>query len=227
MEKSKFNRCLFLTAEIAIAITGVIISLYEYLKKKKKKETTKKLSEEEKRIIAYHEAGHVVAAQYLKTLDDLEFVTIIPGEDFDGYTYVDIQDKSNIIKTEWEEYLMYVLGGRVAEKVIFGEVSTASGKDLKRATDIASAMVMSFGMDDEIGPISFVVDNGQEMNFLGTEIFDKADFRIQTLLKELEERTIKLLTDKKTLLERIANELLRKEILFGEDVKIIIEEMKE
>ena len=148
MDKSKINQWLFLT-EVGVAITGLTVSAYRYWKKKRKTDAVKMLSKKEKMILAYHEAGHAVVSRYLKTLKDfeLEYVTIIPSvkENYDGYTYVDIPDESNITKSEWEEYLMYVLAGRAAEKIIFKEVATTSVQELKRATAIAARMVMWYG----------------------------------------------------------------------------------
>lgn len=209
-----------------LGVFCIVGSVYGIMRlKKDKKETNIELTEKEKKLIAYHEAGHTLAAYLLSSQNKVQEVSIISGCTTKGYTKLEKPTvECNLTKTEIEEGIMFVLAGRVAEKIIFNDISTASRLDLKMATSMATNMVILFGMDDEIGPISFYADKEQAIDFLGTAIFDRADLRIQNILKELENKIFNKLEVHKELLEKIAEELLKKEFLTGGEVEKIVKE---
>ncbi|WP_277586865.1 ATP-dependent zinc metalloprotease FtsH [Psychrobacillus antarcticus] len=183
----------------------------------------KVISEKERNIVAYHEAGHVVVGL---TLDDAEIVhkvTIVPRGQAGGYAVMlPKEDRYFMTKPELLDKIAGLLGGRVAEDVIFGEVSTGAHNDFQRATGIARKMVTEYGMSDKLGPMQFGQAQGGNV-FLGRDfnseqnysdaIAYEIDQEMQSMIKEQYARTTQILTEKRELLTLIAKTLLEVETL--------------
>lgn len=186
----------------------------------------KLISPEEKRIVAYHEAGHAVAGWYLEHADPLVKVTIVPrGVAALGYAQY-LPREQYLYRTEqlFDEMCM-TLGGRAAEDVIFGKISTGALSDLERVTKLAYSMVTMYGMNDKIGNISFYDSKQSEYAF--TKPYSEAtaeaiDREVRQLVDTAYQHVKQLLLEKKEELEKIAQELLKKEILFQSDLEALI-----
>ena len=139
--------------------------------------TSRKISEKDKKLTAYHEAGHAIVSQFLPTQTAVKEVSIIPRGMAGGYTmYKSDEDKYYISKTEMEEKLIALLGGRAAEKLILNDISTGASNDIEVATKIAKDMVTAYGMSDIIGPISLKDNEGQlEYQMFGDDMQDAID----------------------------------------------------
>ena len=136
-------------------------------------------SEKENRLVAYHEAGHAVVSRFLPTQDAVHQISIVPRGMAGGYTmYRPNEDKSFMSKSEMEENIISLLGGRVAEKLILDDISTGASNDIERATKIARAMVTQYGMSDRIGPMTLGV--GQEEVFLGRDLAQSKEYSEET-----------------------------------------------
>ncbi len=137
------------------------------------------MSEKEKKLTAYHEAGHAVVTYYCPTQDEVHQISIIPRGMAGGYTMsLPTEDRSYRSKTEMEENINVLLGGRVAEALIIGDISTGASNDIKRATEIANAMVRKYGMSSLLGPIAYGSDNDEV--FIGRDIGHMKDYSEQT-----------------------------------------------
>ncbi len=189
------------------------------------------LSEEEKRIIAYHEAGHALVAKLTPNTDPLHKVTIIPRSHSLGATeQAPEEDKFNYTRDYMLKRISIILGGRAAEKLIFKDVSNGAADDLKKVTKLARQMVTQWGMSDRIGPVTFSL--GEEHLFLGREMAKSKDFseetariideEIREIISKQEENARKLLMENKDKLNRLAEELLKKETLDNQDVERIL-----
>lgn len=190
------------------------------------------ISEKEKKIVAYHEAGHTIIGYYLKDADMVHKVTIVPRGNAGGYVVMlPKEDRFNMTKKELLDKITGLLGGRVAEEIIFGDVSTGAHNDFQKATGIARRMVMEFGMSEKLGPMQFGRSQGQV--FLGRDIgheqnySDKIayeiDLEIQKIIRDSYERCHKLLNEHRDKLELVAKTLLEVETLDAEQIKTLIE----
>ena len=179
-----------------------------------------KMTEKAKRLTAYHESGHAVSAYYLENTDPIHQISIIPRGLAGGYTlYRPDEDKSYRSKNEMLDSLVSLLGGRVAEKLIIGDISTGASNDIQRATQIARDMVTKYGMSDKLGPISFGEENNEV--FLGKDfshvrnysenVASQIDEEIERLITEAYERTEKILTEHIDKLHELAALLLEKD----------------
>ena len=140
---------------------------------------TRVRSEKENKLVAYHEAGHAVVSRYLPTQDKVHQISIVPRGMAGGYTmYRPTEDKSFVSKTEMEENIVSLLGGRVAEKLILDDISTGASNDIERATAISKAMVTKYGMSERVGTITFGAD--QEEVFLGRDLAHAKDYSEET-----------------------------------------------
>ena len=136
-------------------------------------------SEKENKLVAYHEAGHAVVSRFLPTQDAVHQISIVPRGMAGGYTmYRPNEDKSFMSKSEMEENIISLLGGRVAEKLILDDISTGASNDIERATKIARAMVTKYGMSDRIGPMA--LGAGQEEVFLGRDFAQSKEYSEET-----------------------------------------------
>ena len=191
---------------------------------------TRVRSEKENKLVAYHEAGHAVVSRYLPTQDKVHQISIVPRGMAGGYTmYRPAEDKSFRSKTEMEESIVSLLGGRVAEKLILDDISTGASNDIERATAISRAMVTKYGMSERLGTITFGAD--QEEVFLGRDLAHAKEYSEETAAIIDEEtkkivdagynRAKQILTDNVDKLHAVAKVLLEKEKIEGEEFDAI------
>lgn len=187
---------------------------------------TRVRSEKENKLVAYHEAGHAVVSRYLPTQDKVHQISIVPRGMAGGYTmYRPTEDKSFRSKTEMEESIVSLLGGRVAEKLILDDISTGASNDIERATAISRAMVTKYGMSEKLGTITFGAD--QEEVFLGRDLAHAKEYSEETAsiideeVKKIVdagyERAINILSEHVDKLHAVAKILLEKEKIDGEE----------
>lgn len=195
------------------------------------KRESKVLSEDEKEAIAYHEAGHAVCAAVLPTADPLHKVTIIPSGMALGVTMQLPEGERHIYRQQYiEEMLIVRMGGRVAENLIYGDISTGANDDLVRNTDLARKMVREWGMSEKVGPMAWGAQN--EM-FLGDELVSSKDYsddmahlideEVSRILREAETRCTEILVKHRDGLDRVAQALLDHEAIDGAHVNQLIE----
>ncbi|WP_456277126.1 ATP-dependent zinc metalloprotease FtsH [Bacillus sp. AK128] len=191
------------------------------------------VSKKERNIVAYHEAGHVIIGVVLDEADMVHKVTIVPRGQAGGYAVMlPKEDRYFMTKPELLDKITGLLGGRVAEEIVFGEVSTGAHNDFQRATGIARKMVTEYGMSDKLGPLQFGQPQGGQV-FLGRDIHNEQnysdkiayeiDLEIQTFIKESYERARKILTENRDKLELIAKTLLEVETLDAAQIKSLVE----
>ncbi|MEK5322751.1 ATP-dependent zinc metalloprotease FtsH [Aeribacillus sp. FSL M8-0254] len=190
------------------------------------------ISEKERRIVAYHEGGHTVIGLVLDEAEMVHKVTIVPRGQAGGYAVMlPKEDRYFMTKPELLDKITGLLGGRVAEEIVFGEVSTGAHNDFQRATNIARRMVTEFGMSEKLGPLQF--GNSQGQVFLGRDIQSEQnysdaiayeiDLEIQRIIKECYEKAKRILTENRDKLELIAKTLLEVETLDAEQIKHLVE----
>jgi cell division protease FtsH len=189
------------------------------------------ISDEEKKVTAYHEAGHALVAAMVPGADPLHKVTIIPRGMALGVTLqLPADDKHNYSKDFLEGRVAICMGGRVAEEIVMNSITTGAGNDIEQATDMARRMVCEWGMSD-LGPLAF--GKTEEQIFLGREIAQHRDFsedtairidrEVRRIVQSGYDRAKTILQDGRTHLIRIAEELLEREVLDANEVKLIIE----
>lgn len=183
------------------------------------------ISPEEKRIVAYHEAGHAIAGWFLEHADPLVKVSIVPrGVAALGYAQYLPKEQFLYTIEQLEDGMCMTLGGRVAEDITFGKISTGAQNDLERITKLAYAMVTIYGMNAKVGNVSFN-DAQSEYQFnkpYSEKTSQLIDEEVRNQIAVIYERTKQLLTDKKEGLEKLATKLLEKEILFQSDLEEIL-----
>ena len=184
------------------------------------------ISPDEKRIVAYHEAGHAVAGWYLEHADPLVKVSIVPrGIAALGYAQYLPKEQFLYQTDQLLDEMCMALGGRAAEEIIFGKISTGALSDLERITKMAYSIVSVYGMNKNIGNISFFDSKQSDYNFTkpySESTAEKIDSEVKRIVDNAYNRTKKLLTEKREQLEKIANKLLEKEILFQNDLENLI-----
>ena len=187
-------------------------------------------SEKENKLVAFHEAGHAVVSHYLPTQDTIHQISIVPRGMAGGYTmYRPDEDKNFMSKIEMEESIVGLLGGRVAESIVLNDISTGASNDIERASKIARDMVTKYGMSDSLGTITF--GSGQEEVFLGRDWTQTRNYSEETSAKIDEEvkkiidngynRAKEILTMHSDKLHAVANLLLEKEKVDGEEFAAI------
>ena len=185
----------------------------------------RKYSEKDKKLTAYHEAGHAVVSYYLPTQANVKEVSIIPRGVAGGYTmYKSDEDKYYISKTEMQEKLIALLGGRAAEKLVLDDISTGASNDIEVATKIAREMVTKYGMSDSLGPIDFQGKEPYEMQLFGENIGDKIGAEVKALINTAYNDAITLLNEHRNKLDLIAQALLEKEKVNEEEFQKFFEE---
>ena len=185
------------------------------------------ISEKEKKTTAYHEIGHVLVAKMIPEADPVHKVTIIPrGRALGVTTYLPIDEKHTYSKEYLEAMIAYAMGGRAAEKIVFGQLTTGAANDIERATALARKMVCEWGMSEKLGPLSF--GKKEEEIFLGREIAQHRDYSEQTailideevkkIVNKAMDRAEKILNDNIDILHRLSAALLEREILDSEEI---------
>jgi len=187
---------------------------------------SKIISPKEKEIIAHHEAGHAVVSWYLKNVDPLVKVSIIPRGKSLGSAWYLPEEHQIISKSKFLDQICASLGGRAAEEVIFNEASSGALDDLEKVTKQAYSMVAYYGLGDEVGPMSFYDSTGENERLLGKpyseSMAEKIDKEVQLLITNAYERTKKLLLEHKAELESLGKLLLKKEVVYLEDLESIL-----
>jgi len=189
------------------------------------------LSEKEKKLTAYHEAGHAICNIYCKEADPLHKVTIIPRGRALGVTFsLPFEDKHSYTREYILDRICMMLGGRVAELIVFNHQTTGAASDIKQATELVRKLICDYGMTEELGPISY--GEKDEQIFLGREISRHRDYSDQTaemidrlmrsIMDEQVSRAGKILTDHRDQLELLANALLEHEMLDREEIMKVI-----
>ena len=187
------------------------------------------ISKKERNIVAFHEAGHTIIGLVLDEAEIVQKVTIVPRGQAGGYAVMlPKEDRYFMTKPELLDKIVGLLGGRVSEEIVFGEVSTGASNDFQRATGIARRMVTEFGMSDKLGPLQFGQQQGSQV-FLGRDfnndqnysdaIAYEIDLEIQRIVKECYEKARKILTEHREKLNIIANTFLDVETLDAEQIK--------
>jgi AFG3 family protein len=187
---------------------------------------TKIISPEEKRIVAYHEAGHAVAGWFLEHADPLVKVSIVPrGVAALGYAQYLPKEQFLYQTEQMLDEMCMAFGGRAAEDIVFGKISTGALSDLERITKMAYSMVTIYGMNDQIGNMSFYDSKASDYNFqkpYSEATAEKIDKEVKRIIDSMYDRTKALLMKHREHLEVIARELLEKEILFQSDLERLI-----
>lgn len=187
---------------------------------------SKIISQKEKEIVAHHEAGHAVVSWYLKNVDSLVKVSIIPRGKSLGSAWYLPEERQIVTKAQFIDQICASLGGRAAEEVIFNEISSGALDDLEKVTKLAYTMVAYYGLNEEIGPISFYDSTGQNERMLGKPYSENMaqliDKEVQDLITTAYERTKNLLMEHRTELEKLAQLLLKKEVVEKEDLETIL-----
>ncbi|MDT8862665.1 ATP-dependent zinc metalloprotease FtsH [Alkalihalobacillus sp. MEB130] len=195
------------------------------------------ISPKEKNIVAWHEAGHTVVGVKLESADMVHKVTIVPRGMAGGYAVMlPKEDRYFMTKPELLDKIIGLLGGRVAEEVQFGEVSTGAHNDFQRATSIARKMVTEYGMSEKMGPMQFGSGNSGGQVFLGRDIQNEQnysdafaheiDLEVQKIIKDCYERCKQILTENKASLDLVAETLIKLETLDAVQIKSLINEGK-
>ena len=180
------------------------------------------ISDKDKKLTAYHEAGHAVVSKYLPTQSDVKEVSIIPRGIAGGYTmYKTNEDKYYISKTEMEEKLIALLGGRAAEKIAINDISTGASNDIEVATGVAKDMVVKYGMSDIIGPIDLTVEDKTEISAFGEDIDNVVGIEVKKLIDEAYKKAQEIILSHMDKLHAVASVLLEKEKITAEEFEEI------
>ena len=194
---------------------------------------TRVRSDKEKRLVAYHEGGHAVVSKFLSTQDPVHEISIIPRGMAGGYTmYRPSEDKSFISKTEMEEQIISLLGGRVAEEIAIGDISTGASNDIERATAIAKSMITKYGMNERLGTVTYGSES-QEV-FLGRDLAQEKtyseetaaiiDEEIKKMISKSYQRAKELLEQNMDKLDAVATVLIEKEKITEEEFNQVFDQ---
>ncbi|MBX5437021.1 MAG: ATP-dependent zinc metalloprotease FtsH [Alicyclobacillaceae bacterium] len=190
------------------------------------------ITEKERRLVAYHESGHAVVGYYLQNADTVHKVTIIPRGMAGGYTVtLPKEDRYFMTRQEMLDRICGLLGGRVAEEIVLGEISTGASNDLERVTAIARQMVTEYGMSEKLGPMQFGSRQGQV--FLGKDLSSEPNYsdrvayeideEMKRIIESCHERTRQILTERRDKLEALAQLLLEKETVDETEIRELME----
>lgn len=186
----------------------------------------KLISQDEKKIVAYHEAGHALTGWFLEHTDPLVKVSIVPrGIAALGYAQYLPKEQFLYTTEQMNDTICMALGGRVAEEIVFGRISTGALSDLERITKMAYSMVTIYGMNKRIGNLSFY--DPQASDYAFTKPYSEStaqaiDEEVKKIIETLYERTKSLILQKRDELEKLAQELLKKEVIFQGDLERLI-----
>ncbi len=191
------------------------------------------MSVREREMVAYHESGHAIIASALPGLDPVHKISIVQrGFGALGYTMqLPLEDRYLLTRKDLENQMAVLLGGRTAEEIAIGEISTGAQNDLQRATEIARAMVTQFGMSEELGTVNYEgsrrtafldIPLGPERGPYGEETAQRIDAEVKRLLEEAHDTARQVLADRRPLLETVTRRLLEKEVIEGEELRELI-----
>jgi cell division protease FtsH len=189
------------------------------------------MSDNDKRVTAYHEAGHALVAMVTPHSDPVHKVTIIPRGMALGVTMtLPVEDRYSLTREQMVAMLRHAMGGRAAEELVFGHISTGAANDLQQATRLAHEMVCSYGMSERIGPVAYTDDSGDV--FLGRDFATRKNYsekkaqeideEVSRMLRECYDEANRVLVEHRDFLDRIAEELLERETLEAPDLKLIL-----
>jgi len=193
---------------------------------------TRVMSNREKEIVAYHESGHALVASLLPNMDPVRKISIIPrGIAALGYTQqLPTEDRYLMTRSELEDRMCVLLGGRVAEELVFKDISTGAQDDLQKATDIALSMVTRYGMSDALGLRTFEPE--RRSAFLDMPLAPRKDYseekasaidaEVQRILEEVHGKVRRILTERRSVLDQIARRLLEKEVMDGDELRALV-----
>jgi len=193
---------------------------------------TRVMSQREKEIIAYHESGHALVAKMLPNADPVHKISIIARGTMGGWTrFLPSEDRHLWTKSQFDDRLAVTMGGRAAEEVAFGEISTGAQNDLEESTKLARRMVTEFGMSDELGPRTF--GQRQELVFLGREISEQRDYsekiarkiddEVHNIIQRAHNTAKRIVSENKAKLKQIAEQLIIRETLEEPDLDKLFE----
>ncbi|MEO0647896.1 MAG: ATP-dependent zinc metalloprotease FtsH, partial [Cyanobacteria bacterium J06650_10] len=216
-------------ADFAEAIERVVAGL---------EKRSRVLNDKEKEIVAYHEVGHALVGAAMPGSDQVEKISIVPrGMAALGYTLqLPTEDRFLRDEAELKGQIATMLGGRSAEEVIFGSITTGAANDLQRATDVAEQMVTSYGMSEVLGPLAY--DRSKQNNFLDNGAMPNArrlvsdetakaiDEEVKSIVESAHQRALKLLRDNRELLEKISKLLLEEEVIEGDNLRDMLAEVQ-
>ena len=195
---------------------------------------SKVIKPEDRKITAYHEGGHALVARLLPGTDAVNKITIIPRGRAAGITWFLPEERDFKFKDQLESELSVTFGGRAAEEIVFGRISTGAANDIKQATDLAQQMIRAWGMSEELGPLSYA--KGEEQIFLGREIAQHRDYseetakkideEVQRIIKKNYRRAKQVLEEDIEILHKLADLLLEKETVQGKELDELIASMK-
>lgn len=189
------------------------------------------ITDEEKEVVAYHEAGHALAAAKTPDADKVRKVTIIPRGMAGGYTMIlPDEDRYMANRSKLEAELVTMLGGRAAEEFVFNRITTGASNDLERATELARKMIMEYGMSEDLGPMTY--GEREEMVFLGRSIAEhrnyseaiarRIDAEVRQVISKAYKNALEVMTVHHELLEKLAQQLIRKETLTEDEVNALL-----
>jgi cell division protease FtsH len=196
------------------------------------------LNDKEKEIVAYHEVGHAIVASLMEGSDRVEKISIVPrGMAALGYTLqLPTEDRFLLNEIELKGQITTLLGGRAAEEVVFGNITTGASNDLQRATDLAERMVTSYGMSKVLGPLAY--ERGPQSNFLeggmsnprrvvSDRTAEAIDHEVKDLVETAHQRAVHILKQNRDLLETLATQLLEQEVIEGSDLKALLNQAQD
>ncbi len=192
---------------------------------------SKVISPREKRITAYHESGHALVGQFLPHADPVFKVTIISRGQMGGYTrFLPEEDRSLWTKAQFKDRIASAMGGRAAEEIVFGEVTTGASNDLEQATNIARTMITRYGMSEKLGPRTF--GKREELVFLGKEISEQRDYsdrvaetidnEVHHLIENAYQTAVRLINSNRAKLDQLAEYLMEHESIEGEELQALL-----
>jgi cell division protease FtsH len=195
---------------------------------------SKVIKEEDRKVTAYHEGGHALVARFLPETDVVNKITIVPRGRAAGITWFLPEERDFKFKDQLQSELAVAFGGRVAEEIVFNRISTGAANDIKQATDLANRMIRSWGMSDDLGPLSYA--KGEEQVFLGREIAQHRDYseataqkideEINKLIKNSYGRAQAVLKENLDILHKLAENLLEKETVMGKELDELIHSLR-
>lgn len=195
---------------------------------------SKVIKEEDRRTTAYHEGGHALVARFLPETDPVNKITIVPRGRAAGVTWFLPEERDFRYKDQLESELAVAFGGRVAEEIVFNRISTGAANDIKQATDLAQQMIRTWGMSEDLGPLSYA--KGEEHVFLGREIAQHRDYseataqkidqEISSLVDKAYKQAQDVLKDNLDILHKLAELLLEKETVLGRELDELIQSLR-